>query len=378
MKKRILALDMGGTSVKAGLFYRDEEEKETSWEHNYRDCGLKKAKADLITRIKKFSTCKVDAVGLSVAGLIATDNSLYRSTVLTSFTGFNIPEFLRQELGVEVVTIDNDADCGAMGEWHNCRKRFFYVVVGSGIGSAYINYDGRLPYLTRLDPKHKFSDKDNPIPNDLGLQVALPKTYIYKKFKEFCDVDKEKIDKVLKDKNGKPLRGPNNSPNSIRVGKLGSATGLKNIIDILLFGQDFDTEDYYQNQISRYLPKGIKINLKDFSNEKKIAKMLSLFAHHGEPIAQQAFKLFGHFLGYGIAKATKVIRSQQRIYDTLEVRLSGQIMGSADLFEKETRLVVCEGGGNCHLKLASSPYKTNLQGAYLRAAESLKKKGEEK
>lgn len=371
MNKRILALDMGGTSVKARLFYGDETEEETSWEHNYRDWGLKKAKTDLLKRIKEFCGYKVDAIGLGVAGLIATDNSLYRSTVLISFVGFNIAEFLKQELGVDIVTIDNDADCGAIGEWHDCPGNFLYVVVGSGIGSAFIDHNGRLPYLTRLVPNHKFSDKDNPIPNDLGLQVAVPKEYIYKQFKKFGAV-KEKVDKVLRDKNGKPLRGPSGSPNSIRVGRLGSATGLKNIIDILLFG--LDIKNYYQKQISSYLSQGTKIDLKDLSDERKIAKTLSLFTQSGEPYAQEAFKLFGHFLGYGIAKAVRVIRSQQKFYDRLRVRLSGPIMNSFNLFATEIKLALCEGQTDCILELTKNLYGVNLRGAYLRAVKALEKK----
>ena len=94
MKNKILALDMGGTSVKAALYYHGNIEKQTFWEHNYKDCGLEKAKDDLINKINDFCNHKIDAVGLGIAGLIAKDDSLYSSTVLTSFQGFNIPLFL--------------------------------------------------------------------------------------------------------------------------------------------------------------------------------------------------------------------------------------------------------------------------------------------
>jgi predicted NBD/HSP70 family sugar kinase len=104
MKQKVLALDLGGTSVKAGVFIEGNLEKTTIWEHDYRHCTIEKAKQDLMTKINAFCNYSINAVGIGVAGLIAKNNSLYRSTVLTSFTGFDIPEFLKQELGVEIET----------------------------------------------------------------------------------------------------------------------------------------------------------------------------------------------------------------------------------------------------------------------------------
>lgn len=365
--KPIIALDMGGTSVKAGVYHWTDRLKETSWQHNYRDCRLEEAKKDLVSRVRDFNHFKIDAVGISIAGLLAKDGSLYKSTVLTSFQGFNIPQFLRQELDAGIVTIDNDADCGAFAEFDRSGGELLYVIIGSGIGSAYVDEKGNLPYLRRFDPKHKFSDTDNPIPNDLGLQVAVPKLYVCEKF----NVSRDVLDNVLVDKDGSPLKGPSGDIDSIRLEKICSAVGIKNIIDILLFNKDVEGyyREYYQNLIKNYpgYPFNIKDEgFKDLADERRAAEMLSFFADRGEHYACRAFELFGHFLGYGIVEALKFIRSDQNLKDFPPLYLSGPIMSSCTLFEDSMSEVFRETGVRGARKFSKHKYP-NLYGAYLRA-----------
>lgn len=374
MKKIILALDMGGTAIKAQLYLGHKVEKKTRWEHDYRDCSLEKAKSDLTTKIKNFcsdNSYKIDAIGLGIAGLIGTDGSVYKSTVLTSFQGFNLPVFLKDKLNVEIVTIDNDADCGALSEYRRIGSNLFYVVVGSGIGSAYVNDNGELPYLTRFDPQHRFLDQDNPIPNDVGLQVGVPKTYIYEKLREY-QLTKEAIDKVLVDENGNPLKGPNEEANSIRVGRLGSAAGIKNILEMFFASSSERKEEWYQQKIKNdpYY-RSEKIKIQDFSDERKIAKALSVFADKEDGYARRAFEIFGHFLGYGIAEAQKIIRSEQNLIGFPPVHLNGPIMNSFEFFGGSLQKALGEKGIDCSLRLSDNFNYANVHGAYLNAAKAL-------
>lgn len=381
MNERILALDMGGTSVKAALYndvpYRNSLLKETSWVHRYKDCGLEKAKADLIDRIKGFCDCKIDAVGIGVAGLVATDNSLYRSTVLTSFIGFNLPDFLKQELKAEVVAIDNDADCGAMGllPKRQSRDGILYVVVGSGIGSAYVRNDGRIPYLRRFSPDHIFSDNDNPIPNDIGLQVAVPKLCIYQRFARY-NIKIKDLDRILLDENGNPLTGPNGDINSIRVGVLGSATSFKKIAEGLLSGKSL--EEHYRYLIEseglfKMYTKQDKFNLdlKDLKSEQNFGIKLSIFANYGDKLAKEVFEIFGHFLGYGIAEAQKIIKSEQKLRGFPDVYLSGQIVNSFGWFNRSISQALTERSIDCALE--PEQFNSNVRGAYFQASRALDK-----
>ena len=115
--ERILTLDLGGTAVKAGLFSNGSLEKTTVWRHNYKDCGQNQARDDILTKSRIFGGNHIAAIGLSVAGLIASDNTLYRSTVLTSLEGSDIGNFLQRGLSASRFSIDNDGDCGAIGEY---------------------------------------------------------------------------------------------------------------------------------------------------------------------------------------------------------------------------------------------------------------------
>lgn len=365
MKPRILALDLGGTAVKARIYSDDLVEKEVSWDHDYKDYGLEKAKEDLVSKAKEFSGEKVDAIGLGIAGLIATDNTLYRSTVLTSFEKFNLPDFLRGELKAKVVTIDNDADCGAISEKTFSRpgeNGFLYVVVGSGIGSAYVNYQGKLPYLTRFDPDCRFSEQDNPLANDLGQRVVLPKKEICRKLRDY-EIEPEDLEKVI------------GQAKEIPVGKLGSAAGMKTILEMLFSGRKGIMEGWYEHKASQFLkehPKkypGKKEKVSLIIREKTLAKNLSYFAESGDYYATAAFELMGHFLGYGIAEALTVIKEEQYLDSFPEVCLSGPIMNSYPYFQKELKKSLSERKVNCNLRLSRDLSGSNLHGAYLRAKE---------
>lgn len=369
MTQPILAIDMGGTSVKAGLFINGIEVKNTRWEHDYKNCGLYSAKKDLSEKLHIFHDKAVGAIGLGVAGIVASDGSLYRSTVLTSFCGFHLPKFLGKEYQTEIVTIDNDADCGAISEYGEKKKEFFYVVVGSGIGSAYVDTHGNLPYRLRLNPQHVFSDKDNPIPNDLGLQVPIPKSYVHKIFQGY-KVNAEIVDSFLVDKAGVALVGPNRDPDSIRVSKLGSAISLKPILEILLTSKESHIVTYWHKHVFK---KGISavIPRKDFLNEKRTATCLSKLARNKNSVALNVFSIFGHFLGYGIAQAQKIIRSSHAKKICPEVRLAGPIMRSYGYFKDSLIKALNKHGVQCSVVLANNIDANNVRGAYIQAKKAM-------
>ncbi|MEA2036262.1 MAG: ROK family protein [Nanoarchaeota archaeon] len=373
MKPNILALDIGGTSVKAAI-YQGNKPKSAYWLHNYLDCGLEEAKSHLVEKIKGFFSEKVDAVGIGIAGLIATDDSLYRSTVLTSFEGFNIPKFIKGEFNTDVVTIDNDADCGAFSEYGHFqryrpqKKDFFYVVVGTGIGSAYVDREGNLPYIKRFDPNHKFSDNDNPLPNDLGLQLGIPRETIYQlmDFHRKSDI----IEKALVDKEGNPLLGPNDNPSSIRIDQLASARGLQRIMDILLPDKESQQRILKAEAPSHYWD----VCDKSLSDEVYRGQIISDLANYGGYWANEAFKYYGRFLGYAISKTVDNIRANTSLHPyslgKLDIPMRGPIIiNSFDFFEGEV-LSRCK---NCRV-YPSLNSTSNVEGAYLQARKDLENK----
>lgn len=393
MFEKILVLDMGGTSIKAGLIRVDggQIEEDDEWRHEYQASDLEDAKSDLVSKIRS-NVCReretANAVGIAIAGLVADNNSLYRSTVLTSFQGFNLPNFLKKEFEAKVATIDNDADCGAICEWHLRRKNLLYVVVGSGIGSAYIDNKGNLPYLTRFDLKHQFSDKDNPVPNDLGLQLAIPKEEVYKEFGESSEV----LDRLLVDSKGSQLRGPGNDSKSIRLGDIASGTGLKRIIDMELFAYSWRNPTQATNVNLHYrkfplIKDALKMD-KTALDEKRIAMYLSHTARYKDKFAVRAFEIFGHFLGYGIAETQKIIREEQNLDELPDTFIGGAITRSYHFFRQPMMEAIAARGGNDYVRLSygrdlseqrskhfalmdSVDDHSNLHGAFVQAYKAL-------
>jgi hypothetical protein len=337
MAKKILALDMGGTSVKAAVFdWSGQEMMKVRWEHAYKESSLEDAKGDLLARINQFCDKDIDALGLSVAGLVATDKSLYKSTVLTSFTGFNISEFLKEELGVKHATIDNDADCGALAEYSG--SKFLFVIVGSGVGSAYIDKDGNLPYLKRFKVGTHFHESDNPIINDIGLRITIPYESVIERFGRL-NIGEKWVSKYLDNK-------------EIKMGELGSALGMKRIIEIVM-----------PKYASYYMKRGFQ----DINQDSRVANVLAKNAVFGDPFALYAFRIFASFLGYGIRKAARVLEQEQGINlieECLEIKLGGAIMDSYMLFNGYLREELSKEKMNYKLTQAE---KSNLYGAYMRA-----------
>lgn len=321
MERIILTLDLGGTTVKAGLFSNGKLEETADWRHDYKDCEQDQAKDDILARSKKFSGNHVVAIGLSVAGLIASDNTLYRSTVLTSLEGFDIGNFLQRGLSASRFSIDNDGDCGAIGEYSSVGHELFYVAVGSGIGSAFVESDGRIKYLVRINRSLCFSDEMNHPISDIGLRIAFPKEQIYQTFAGF-GIKQETVEDVLT---------LDNQDDRIKSWRLGSAIGVRKILEVLWEGRFYDqqTISYYEGYFKCCgLPP--ETALCDLYDERYAAKTMALLAREGEPYSSRAYQLMGTFLGQTITEAEKIL------FDDLgrfpPVYLGGQVMASNDLF----------------------------------------------
>jgi predicted NBD/HSP70 family sugar kinase len=355
MKKKILSLDLGGTAVKIGLFEDDNLVKTASWRHDYKDCGLEKAKEDLLKRSLEFCDTKVDLVGLGVAGLLATDNTLFRSTVISSFKDFNIGQFLKDKFGAFGYSQDNDADCGALGEYYLAKHELFYVVVGSGIGSACVDVNGNLMYPVRINNNLQFSEEMNHPISDAGLRLSLNDDDVEKIF--------GKVGAVLPANNDfyKSLH----EEDRVRMGNLGSAIGVGNLLKILWNGKfdNQETVDYYRNYLDR--DKGLS---SDLYSRRYAAEQIARLAFKGEPKSIAAYRLQGRFLGLTISKAENILHQDHDKF--FPVHLGGKIMGSADLFLDDLKCELRENKIDCKCELSETFIKkenANLRGAFLRA-----------
>ncbi|MBN2095112.1 MAG: ROK family protein [Candidatus Aenigmarchaeota archaeon] len=360
---KILAMDLGGTGLKLGLFEGENLTRTSGGRHNYTSADLETVKKDISLRVDSFlSGDEVSAIGIGIAGLLSQDNALYRSTVFPSLIGFNLAEYLGGRFGVPA-SIDNDADCGALGEYYFKGGDFFYVVLGHGIGSAFVRKDGTLPYSVRFGQGTVFDEAKNPLPNDLGLRVLISRKEAYPFF-ERHGISKDSVDRAL----GK-LISPD-YPGNFRIGALGSPRALRNLLEVAC-GGDFYSEgnrDYYEGFLGE---KGLEgIGVEDLMLPFDSAIPIARIAQEGEPNCLKAYRLMGEFLGYGILKAEEVIRKDYGLEP--EARIAGPVMNDADLFLPSLKSYL--SGHNklysaapaCSFMAGENP---NLRGAFFKARQ---------
>ena len=147
--KNVLAVDIGGTHFRTGLF--DEQgrrllvlEGDTDRVAG-RDWMLNQVAArcrDLMAQ----TDAPVKACGLSFGGPVDFPHQRVTSVHSSGWKGFELGKWMEQTLGVPC-RLENDANAGALGEFHfgagRGSKLMVYITISTGIGSGII-YEGKL------------------------------------------------------------------------------------------------------------------------------------------------------------------------------------------------------------------------------------------
>ncbi len=141
-----VGVELCASTARAALVTRDGQvaaRRESAFE----PVELAPQLARLVSELRDSTEARVAAVGLGVPGLV---NPRTGRVVISSDLPSVVREDLRASLSDAVglpVTLDNDANAGAMGEYTagagRGSRNMFYVTIGTGIGGALI-LDGRL------------------------------------------------------------------------------------------------------------------------------------------------------------------------------------------------------------------------------------------
>lgn len=137
---RIAALDIGGTSIKSGIWDGGRLSEQREWETNAKNGG-----AYLMERVKDIlhSYGSFDAVGISTAGQVNTENGsiYYANDNIPGYTGTPIKEILEREFRVPTA-VENDVNSAALGEQHFGAAKgisdFLCLTYGTGVGGAIV------------------------------------------------------------------------------------------------------------------------------------------------------------------------------------------------------------------------------------------------
>lgn len=145
-----VGLDVGGTKALALLVNREGEildQVRTSTPHDSNGgAGAATAKVlcdQVATIARRHGLNPVTLpIGIGMPGMVRRDGRLAFAPNLRTVSGASFPELLRQSLGAELVFMENDGNCAALGEyaWGAGRgvDNFVMVTLGTGIGGGII------------------------------------------------------------------------------------------------------------------------------------------------------------------------------------------------------------------------------------------------
>ncbi|RUL87391.1 ROK family protein [Tautonia sociabilis] len=148
-KPLLLGVEIGGTKLQAALGHGDETILQQRRATVDLAAGAEGIRAQLLELVDhccwslNLTRTAIEAVGVGFGGPI--DSS--RGVITTShhvpgWDGFPLADWLRRELGVEAVSIENDADTAGLGEARfgagKGKDPLLYVTIGSGVGGGLI------------------------------------------------------------------------------------------------------------------------------------------------------------------------------------------------------------------------------------------------
>ncbi len=137
---RIAALDIGGTSIKSGVWTGG-----LAQEVREQDTNAKNGAAYVMERAKEIlrSYGSFDAIGISTAGQVNPQEGsiLYANENIPGYTGMKIREIMEAEFSVPVA-VENDVNAAAIGEGRfgagMGSDDFLCVTYGTGVGGAVV------------------------------------------------------------------------------------------------------------------------------------------------------------------------------------------------------------------------------------------------
>lgn len=149
----IIALDIGGTTFRSGLYTADLKEIKLSNKDKIRNYSDKNKvinaiinQIQLLIDDEKINNNQILGLGISLPGPLNIEKGFILKTPnLKVFQNYNIVDDFKSKLNIKVF-IDNDANLFTLGEWYlNYRNSniVFGLTIGTGLGTGLV-LDGKI------------------------------------------------------------------------------------------------------------------------------------------------------------------------------------------------------------------------------------------
>lgn len=144
----VLGFDVGGTSIKAGIFSNDfilEKKYHTPYNENAKSPDFPEFLIEEIFKIWENAISAfpdIGSVGIGVPGVVSSEGVIAVAPNMLGIINFPIKHLLSQKINVPL-EVDNDANAAALAELKLGNGKsindFMYVTLGTGIGGAIIS-----------------------------------------------------------------------------------------------------------------------------------------------------------------------------------------------------------------------------------------------
>lgn len=245
MKDCYVALDIGaGRGTKIGVFDTNQELigeellplNKYSKEFNGFASNMVEKIEQITENGKKYNLL---AIGISAAGILRRDGSFQLFQNCPQYNGYNIRKYLADVFNVPV-SIDNDANVGALAEWSLMRMELLYWVFGGGWGGAWIDNGGNIRF-----PAHDWDGRDRSLhlTNEPGYAIGLDKWKLRSFFHEI-NASFELFELNLRDEDLPPTydSGPSGNPDTVRAELLLSGPGRCRLFRAIVGNDEFYTQ----------------------------------------------------------------------------------------------------------------------------------------
>jgi len=172
---RVLGIDVGGTSMKAGMWTRRADRSLGDRElTRRRPTPQDETAADLLAEFAEALIAEygpVDAVGLAIPGLVDDEAGIAEFSVAPTWTNLPLRDEMSARLGGVPVVLGHDARMGGLAEGRagaavGCRD-YLFVSLGTGVGGM-LCLDG----VPRLGPHHRAGELGHVVVDPGGVECG--------------------------------------------------------------------------------------------------------------------------------------------------------------------------------------------------------------